>query len=598
MTLDAFLDLFDNVRKSGKGFMARCPAHEDRQASLSIGEGDDGKILVTCMAGCATDDVLATKGLTTADLFSDSKHEHSANGNPWWGRIETEYDYQDENGDVLFQCVRCKNPKDFRQRHWVAGKWVNDIKGVRRVPYHLPEVIAATKAHRAVLLPEGEKDADNLRKIGFTASTNPMGAKSWDDAYAPYFEGAAVVVILVDADGPGRKAGSAKARSFHGCGIPAKVLDLYPLKTDGSDVSDWIIEHGDDAAEDLKRLIRRAPRWNPSMAVEDRPLPIVTAKAFAAAVPEYDHDRDYLGPFLHGGLRVHVLGAIGHGKTTFLHEALGCALRAEDFLGMEGKPGLRGLLVDLEMPPELLGVAMRDARLDGLDNLSVMHLPDGMRVDVSEEDRKLLERAIEGFHIVIIDPFYGLVDNELQYETVRTVNSLLNGMRARHPELCMVIGYHEQERKRNEKAGRSTIGDASGFKAFQRPADIIVNFQRVGGDRSRLHWNKNRSPMKRPHGPLGAEGDSWPIEWERGVGFVRVESVNASAAIFAAIEGHEEGLTVDQVCDLTGKRRSTVELYLRQLREDGRIESLGSKGGRGHRAVYVVSRQEECPFDE
>lgn len=39
-------------RKAGGGWMARCPAHEDREPSLSIRDGDDSKVLVRCHAGC------------------------------------------------------------------------------------------------------------------------------------------------------------------------------------------------------------------------------------------------------------------------------------------------------------------------------------------------------------------------------------------------------------------------------------------------------------------------------------------------------------------------------------------------------------------
>jgi hypothetical protein len=38
--IDDFLDRLDRVKRSGSGWTARCPAHEDRHASLSVGEGD------------------------------------------------------------------------------------------------------------------------------------------------------------------------------------------------------------------------------------------------------------------------------------------------------------------------------------------------------------------------------------------------------------------------------------------------------------------------------------------------------------------------------------------------------------------------------
>ena len=51
-------------------FMARCPAHDDHDPSLSISEGDDGRALVHCHAGCTVDAVLAVLGLSITDLFA------------------------------------------------------------------------------------------------------------------------------------------------------------------------------------------------------------------------------------------------------------------------------------------------------------------------------------------------------------------------------------------------------------------------------------------------------------------------------------------------------------------------------------------------
>jgi hypothetical protein len=53
---------------SGK-YTARCPAHDDRRASLTIAEGRAGRTLVYCWAGCPTDAVMSAVGLTLRDLF-------------------------------------------------------------------------------------------------------------------------------------------------------------------------------------------------------------------------------------------------------------------------------------------------------------------------------------------------------------------------------------------------------------------------------------------------------------------------------------------------------------------------------------------------
>lgn len=70
MTIDALLDRLDGVRQTGAGrFMARCPAHADRNPSLSIRALDDGRVLLHCFAGCEVADVVGAVGLTISDLF-------------------------------------------------------------------------------------------------------------------------------------------------------------------------------------------------------------------------------------------------------------------------------------------------------------------------------------------------------------------------------------------------------------------------------------------------------------------------------------------------------------------------------------------------
>jgi hypothetical protein len=63
------LGLLEAVRRCGKGWIAKCPAHADRRASLSIAVGEDGRILLCCFAGCSAADVLGAVGLRVADLF-------------------------------------------------------------------------------------------------------------------------------------------------------------------------------------------------------------------------------------------------------------------------------------------------------------------------------------------------------------------------------------------------------------------------------------------------------------------------------------------------------------------------------------------------
>jgi hypothetical protein len=68
-------------RKAGRGWTARCPAHDDREPSLSIGDGD-GKVLVHCHAGCDQRTViaaLARSGLWDANVGNPLGGAHHRN---------------------------------------------------------------------------------------------------------------------------------------------------------------------------------------------------------------------------------------------------------------------------------------------------------------------------------------------------------------------------------------------------------------------------------------------------------------------------------------------------------------------------------------
>jgi hypothetical protein len=75
--IDELVTHLDAVRPTGKSrYMARCPAHADKSPSLAISEGDDGRILIHCFAGCNAPDVLAAMGLTINDLFAEPLGHH------------------------------------------------------------------------------------------------------------------------------------------------------------------------------------------------------------------------------------------------------------------------------------------------------------------------------------------------------------------------------------------------------------------------------------------------------------------------------------------------------------------------------------------
>jgi hypothetical protein len=256
----AILSKLENLRRTGGGWQARCPAHEDQRSSLSINTGDDGRVLVHCHAGCTVEAVVGKLGLTLTDLMpSNSNGRHQGNGKATIGTI---YSYADEHGDLLYQVVRMI-PKDFRQRRPApGGGWTWNLQGVRRVLYRLPELLSADLAE-TIFVVEGEKDADNLVERRLIATCNSGGADSgrgekWLREFAQHFR-ARRVAILPDKDRAGRKHAGTVARSLQGVAAEIKVLELPGT---GKDVSDWLGAGG--TAEELLRLVEAAPPWKPT----------------------------------------------------------------------------------------------------------------------------------------------------------------------------------------------------------------------------------------------------------------------------------------------------------------------------------------------
>ena len=69
--------LSPNAVRCGTGFSDRCPAHDDRHNSLSLGMGREGQLLLNCHAGCSYQDVLQASGLTP-NSHSSSRANPSA----------------------------------------------------------------------------------------------------------------------------------------------------------------------------------------------------------------------------------------------------------------------------------------------------------------------------------------------------------------------------------------------------------------------------------------------------------------------------------------------------------------------------------------
>jgi len=249
------LNKLENVRKNGDGYMAECPSHDDSNPSLSITEGDDGKVLLHCHAGCAFEDVVTALDLEVQDFFPKKKPK---------SKVVASYAYADEHGKIIYEVVRLKPKSFFQRRPDGKGGWVNGLGDVQPVLYRLPDIISAIKHNQTVFIVEGEKDVETLMDMALTGTCNPMGAGKWRDPYSDYLKGASVA-ILPDKDKPGRDHALKVAHSLQEKASSIKIVELPGLKDKG-DVTDWF-ETGGTRAQ-LMELVEHSPEWTPEQQQE------------------------------------------------------------------------------------------------------------------------------------------------------------------------------------------------------------------------------------------------------------------------------------------------------------------------------------------
>ena len=193
------------------------------------------------------------------DEGGGDKFEKPENGN--LGPIKKTYNYTDENGNLLFQVLRFEplgQLKQFRQR---TGPDQQKCKGVRIVPYRLPELIEDIALDYVIFVVEGEKDVDTLRRHRVPATCNPMGAGKWWPEFNEILRGADVV-ICGDNDQPGRAHVNLVANNLHGLVGRLRILDLAKFCQEieeSDDVTDWL--QGGGTPEKLWEIVDQLPDY-------------------------------------------------------------------------------------------------------------------------------------------------------------------------------------------------------------------------------------------------------------------------------------------------------------------------------------------------
>lgn len=258
MTFERILSHFQ-VRKRGIGkAQCICPAHADREASLTLTDGND-RALIKCHAGCSTEEVVIAAGLKMSDLFYGdglAKERWRAYiENREKRKIEAVYNYTSINGEYAYTKVRLEGKKMFfgilSNERFAYGLKGKNKKTFNAVYGSISSIKRAMERKEPVFIPEGEKDVNTLVKKGY-AAFSCGGANDWNKNVSELCKDADVIV-LADNDDPGKKLASTVVKDLKGVAKSIKIIIPMP-EVPKADITDYF-EAG-HTVEEFENLIR------------------------------------------------------------------------------------------------------------------------------------------------------------------------------------------------------------------------------------------------------------------------------------------------------------------------------------------------------
>lgn len=490
---EVVLPRLDGIRKSGAGYDARCPAHDDGRASLSIGPGKDHPVVFHCQAGCDRESVLLALGLTWEQVCQP-RDESIEEWTPRGTAIAV-YDYVTEHGELLFQVCRTAD-KQFPQRRpdpLSKTGWSWRLGDVRRVLYRLPKVIDGVNQGQRIWIVEGEKDVHSLEAKGIVATCSPGGAGKWRDEYAGYLCDADVVIVA-DKDEPGQAHARRVAASLDELATSVRIVEAAVGKdaTDHLNAGRGIDEFVETWSSTTPQKLDLAPDLWEFIGYEDPPY-------------------DWVVPnLLERGDRLIWTGFEGLGKSMFTRQLAVCVAAGLDPFSFGGIPPKTVLLVDCEnserqarrrfRPLAAESIKCRHRVPDG--GLRLIHRPEGIDLTRDEDASWLVERVTAHRpDLLIIGPFYRLhAANINEEQAARRTVAVLDAARTK-VDCALVVeahaGHGEQGRNRSVRPVGSSlllrwpefgygIAPAADANPEGRVTDVFV--RRWRGDRDERMW--------------------------------------------------------------------------------------------------------------
>ena len=429
------LPRLEGLRKSGAGYTARCPAHDDGRASLSVSTGKEHPVVLHCHAGCERDDVLEKLGLSWQDICQPGERREESEWTPRGPAIAV-YDYVDEGSNLLFQVCRTAD-KHFTQRRPDPSKksgWAWKLGEVRRVPYRLPKLLEALDNGSPIFIVEGEKDVQTLERYGVVATCCPGGAGKWKAEYDGFFV-EADVTIVADRDAPGEKHARTVAQALTGVASRVRIVEAKAGKdaTDHFSAGHTLDEFVETWCDSEETRLHLAPDLWEFIGTEDPPP-------------------DWVVPgLLERGDRLIWTGFEGLGKSMFIRQlAVTTAAGLHPFYFTETAP-MKVLLIDCEnserqgrrrfRPMAAASIKARHRVPDG--GLRLIHRPEGLDLTRDDDAAWLIERVTAHQpDLLMIGPFYRLHAANINEETpARRTVAVLDAARTK-VDCALVVEAH------------------------------------------------------------------------------------------------------------------------------------------------------------
>jgi len=514
MKIDELLAKLTKVKGTGSNqWMACCPAHSDNNPSLSIRLGDDGKILLNCFADCSFEDICTALGVKVSELFAEE-----ANPIPKLNEVGS-YSYTDKDGKELYQIVRFE-PKTFRPRRRVNGRYVWNLKDIPRVLYNLPDVIQSPR----VWLVEGEKDADVLRSVNYVATTAVGGAGKWLDEYTHTLAGKDVVIVS-DRDGAdngytGQKHAQSVAQSLVLAGCT--VWLTYVPDADCKDVADYFRKHGcsQDTAIVFEKYV--AENVKPAKSIADLPQLITASDADRKyltlsdlEVYRPDESRNIAGD---GWLRPCAgclfTGGTGIGKSVLAMQIAISVASGVDILGViQVHRACRVVLIQAEndietLQRDVLSIVEHTGADRKLvqDNLRIYHLY-GL-------SGKAFADTVEGIvaeyppEFLVIDPYQAYLGNQEMNSSTSFLGFIepLDRIIKEHEVALMLVAHTPKPRERDNWTARDQVYMSAGSSTISNWARTSCELVSAGQelDRFKLTFGKNAERTGMHHEHTGA----------------------------------------------------------------------------------------------